>query len=61
MSMLRIFLFTVLLHLTASLHAQTWPARTVRVIAPFAAGGTADLLGRITSGKLSEKIGRAHV
>jgi tripartite-type tricarboxylate transporter receptor subunit TctC len=59
--MLRIFLFTVLLHLTASLHAQTWPARTVRVIAPFAAGGTADLLGRITSGKLSESMGQSFI
>ncbi len=59
--MLRIFLFTVLLHLTASLHAQTWPARTVRVIAPFAAGGTADLLGRITSGKLSENMGQSFI
>ncbi len=43
--------------------AQTpgWPARTVRVIAPFAAGGTADLLGRITAGKLSESFGQSFI
>jgi tripartite-type tricarboxylate transporter receptor subunit TctC len=41
--------------------AQAWPARTVRVIAPFAAGGTADLLGRITAGKLSESMGQSFI
>ncbi len=41
--------------------AQNWPARTVRVIAPFAAGGTADLLGRITAGKLSESFGQSFI
>lgn len=42
-------------------HAQTWPVRTVRVIAPFAAGGTADLLGRIVAGKLSESLGQSFI
>ncbi len=41
--------------------AQAWPARTVRVIAPFAAGGTADLLGRITAGKLTESMGQSFI
>jgi hypothetical protein len=27
--------------------AQEWPARPVRIVAPFAAGGSADTLGRI--------------
>lgn len=42
-------------------HAQNWPVRPVRVIAPFAAGGTADLLGRITAGKLSESMGQSFI
>ena len=42
-------------------HAQTWPARPVRIIAPFAAGGSADLLGRITAGKLSESMGQSFI
>lgn len=42
-------------------HAQTWPARTVRVVAPFAPGGTADLLGRITAGKLTESMGQSFI
>lgn len=33
--------------------SQTWPAKPVRVIVPFAAGGTSDNLGRIVAQKLS--------
>jgi len=32
---------------------QTWPNRPVRIIAPFAAGGAADTLGRIIAEHLS--------
>jgi tripartite-type tricarboxylate transporter receptor subunit TctC len=46
---------------TAATAGQGWPARTVRVIAPFAAGGTADLLGRITAGKLTESLGQSFI
>ena len=34
--------------------AEEWPARPVRITAPFAAGGTADTLGRIAAEQLSE-------
>lgn len=57
----RIIFFTALCAMAAIAQAQTWPARTVRVIAPFAAGGTADLLGRITAGKLSESLGQTFI
>jgi len=33
--------------------AQSWPTKPVRIIAPFAAGGTADILGRIIAEHLS--------
>ena len=52
---------TLLALFAIAANAQTWPARTVRVIAPFAAGGTADLLGRITAGKLSESMGQSFI
>ena len=45
----------------SSAHAQTWPQKSVRVIAPFAPGGTADTLGRIVSAKLSESLGYTFV
>jgi tripartite-type tricarboxylate transporter receptor subunit TctC len=38
--------------------AQTWPARPVRFIVPFNPGGTTDLIARIISQWLSERLGQ---
>ena len=38
--------------------AQTYPARSLRLIIPFAPGGTNDILGRLVSQKLGEAIGQ---
>src|SRR5882672_7871782 len=37
----------------ASAQAQNWPNRPVKIIAPFAAGGAADTLGRIIAEQLT--------
>ena len=37
----------------ASAPAQAWPTKPVKIIAPFAAGGAADTLGRIIADQLS--------
>jgi tripartite-type tricarboxylate transporter receptor subunit TctC len=47
--------FAVLI-LSSSAWAQAWPSKPVRIIAPFAPGGTADTLGRIVAQKLSEQL-----
>jgi tripartite-type tricarboxylate transporter receptor subunit TctC len=58
---LRFFVALILASGSTVAQTQTWPTRPVRVIAPFAAGGTADLLGRITAGKLSESLGQSFI
>ena len=38
--------------------ADAFPARPVRIIIPFAPGGSTDLIGRVVSRQLSEQYGR---
>lgn len=43
-------------------HAQTaWPAKAIRVIVPFPAGGTSDILARLVGQKLTEAWGQQIV
>jgi tripartite-type tricarboxylate transporter receptor subunit TctC len=41
--------------------AQTWPGKPVRVIIPWATGGSTDALGRIVVQRLSETLGQPFV
>ena len=45
--------------LTAS--AQTWPAKPVRIIVPFAPGGSTDLQARLLAKKYTDTLGQAFV
>jgi tripartite-type tricarboxylate transporter receptor subunit TctC len=40
---------------------QTYPSKALRMIVPFPPGGAADLLGRVSSQKLSERMGQPVV
>src|SRR6266511_964178 len=42
-------------------HAQDYPSRPVRVVAPSAPGGGFDLVGRVLAQKLGEQTGQAFV
>jgi tripartite-type tricarboxylate transporter receptor subunit TctC len=41
--------------------AQDWPAKSVRIIVPFAAGATPDLVARLIADYLHDKLGQAFV
>jgi tripartite-type tricarboxylate transporter receptor subunit TctC len=45
--------------LIAPLQASDWPARSVSVVVPFAAGGNTDMMARLGAQHLSTKLGRA--
>ena len=42
-------------------HAQAWPTRPVKFVAPFPPGGPVDLLARLIGQKISEKSGQPVV
>lgn len=45
----------------AGLHAQDYPARVVKIVVPFPAGGTADVMPRILAQWLSRKWGQSVI
>ena len=51
----------LLVSVAANSFAQDWPARPVKIIVPFSPGGTADTLGRLVAGKLSEQLKEGFV
>jgi tripartite-type tricarboxylate transporter receptor subunit TctC len=42
----------------APAHAQDWPRKPVRIVSPFAAGGSSDTMGRIVADHLSQRMGQ---
>jgi tripartite-type tricarboxylate transporter receptor subunit TctC len=46
------------LAMAAAAHAQSWPQRPIRIVVPFAAGSSPDILARIVNDKLAARIGQ---
>lgn len=49
------------LALSSTAMAQTYPTKPIRLIIPFAVGGSTDNLGRVLAARLSEKLGQQVV
>jgi tripartite-type tricarboxylate transporter receptor subunit TctC len=58
---MRKLLFLLLLAVSLPAHAQTWPARPIRVIVPFPPGDAADILARLIGPQVSERLGQQLV
>jgi tripartite-type tricarboxylate transporter receptor subunit TctC len=54
-------LAALLLLLSAAASAETWPARPIRLVVPFPPGGSNDIIGRMISVQLSERLGQTVI
>ena len=57
----RIVVAAALVALPAAAHAQTYPDRPIRLIAPFPAGGLADVLARAVGDQMQKSLGQTIV
>ena len=53
------FMSLMALALTPTAMAQTYPSKPIKMIVPFPAGGTTDIVARIVAQKMSESMGQA--
>ena len=53
--------FVVSLLAMSPAHAQDYPIKTVRIIVPFAPGGSADVFGRFIAQRLQDSLGQSVV
>ena len=48
----------LLFSITSMATAQPWPAKPIRIVAPYAAGGSNDIAARILAERLSQRLGQ---
>lgn len=52
------FVAAFLLLISASAYADDWPAKNLRILVPFPAGGSADTQARVIAEELAKRVGR---
>jgi tripartite-type tricarboxylate transporter receptor subunit TctC len=58
---MRMFLLAVMVAFTLNVEAQTYPARTVRIVVPATPGGAIDLIARSLAEKMTTSLGQPVV
>ena len=58
---LRLILLLAAVGIAASAHAETFPNRTIRIIVPYAPGGSIDLTARVIAKNLQDNIGQSVI
>ena len=53
--------FTVALTATGAVLAQAYPTKVVKLVVPFAPGGTTDIVARVISDPLGKAIGQSVI
>ncbi len=61
MNALRGIFAALLVFAAAAVAAQSWPAKPVRIVAPYAAGGSNDIAARILAERLSQRLGQQTI
>ena len=57
----RSLLASAALALTTGVQAQTWPAKTIRMVIAFPPGGPTDIVSRVIAQQLSQQLGQSVV
>ena len=58
MTKIRFWLAGLLFALAGSAHSQAFPSKPLRIVVPFPAGGTTDIVARLVAQRMSESMGQ---